>query len=155
MTKSSGAKCRLLMHYDCLSNYFTLVQSNKRVLNVPTYRNTWNLFKQYRLFRIERNVSTWIELSISPPPLSLSISVVRVSIIHTTRIIYIMQRHIRDIRTTELLKRRIKIIALYMVIFGDEKKTPLRYFLLLIYFCPFKINFNRIRYLVPLNFLIR
>lgn len=33
-----------------------------------------------------------------------------------------MQRHIRDIRTTELLKRRIKIIALYMVIFGDEKK---------------------------------
>lgn len=66
-----------------------------------------------------------------------------------------MQRHIRDIRTTELLKRRIKIIALYMVIFGDEKKTPLRYFLLLIYFCPFKINFNRIRYLVPLNFLIR
>lgn len=124
MTKSSGAKCRLLMHYDCLSNYFTLVQSNKRVLNVPTYRNTWNLFKQYRLFRIERNVSTWIELSISPPPpLSLSISVVRVSIIHTTRIIYIMQRHIRDIRTTELLKRRIKIIALYMVIFGDEKNS--------------------------------
>lgn len=34
-----------------------------------------------------------------------------------------MQRHIRDIRTTELLKRRIKIIALYMIIFGDEKNS--------------------------------
>lgn len=50
-----------------------------------------------------------------------------------------MQRHIRDIRTTELLKRRIKIIALYMVIFGDEKKTPLRYFLLLIYIVHLKL----------------